>query len=59
LAKCRVTLVDIKDELVSKGLAGIDQRTEKFFGAKGKKTAEEKKVLMSRIRGTTDLGKPA
>ena len=57
LAKCRVTLVDIKDEFVSKGLAGIDQRTEKFFVAKGKMTADEKKELMSRIQGTTDLGK--
>jgi 3-hydroxybutyryl-CoA dehydrogenase len=59
LAKCQVTLVDIKDELVSKGLAGIDQRAEKFFVAKGKMTPEEKKELMSRIGGTTDIGKAA
>ena len=59
LAKCHVTLVDIKDEFVSKGLAGIDQRTEKFFVAKGKMTPEEKKELMSRIGGTTDLAKAA
>ena len=59
LAKCQVTLVDIKDELVSKGLAGIEQRTEKFFVAKGKMTPEEKKELLSRIGGTTDLAKAA
>ena len=59
LAKCQVTLVDIKDELVSKGLAGIDQRAEKFFVAKGKMTPEEKKELLSRIGGTTDLAKAA
>jgi len=55
LAKCNVTLVDVKDEFVKKGLAGIDQRTEKFFVAKGKMTAEEKKEFLSRINGTTDL----
>lgn len=50
-----VTLVDVKDEFVSKGLAGIDQRTEKFFVAKGKMTPEQKKELMTRISGTTDM----
>jgi 3-hydroxybutyryl-CoA dehydrogenase len=59
IGKCRVTLVDIKDEFVNKGLAGIDQRTEKFFVAKGKMTPEEKKELMSRISGTTDMAKAA
>jgi len=59
IGKCSVTLVDIKDEFVSKGLAGIDQRTEKFFVAKGKMTPEEKKELMSRIGGTTDIAKAA
>jgi 3-hydroxyacyl-CoA dehydrogenase len=43
IGKCRVTLVDIKDEFVSKGLAGIDQRTEKFFVAKGKMTRRRRK----------------
>lgn len=55
----RVTLVDVKDELVSKGLGGIDQRTEKFFVAKGKMTREEKRELMGRIGGTTDIPKGA
>jgi 3-hydroxybutyryl-CoA dehydrogenase len=59
IAKCQVTLVDMKEEFVNKGLAGIDQRTEKFFVAKGKMTAEEKKELMSRIRGTTDIARAA
>ena len=59
IGKCRVTLMDIKDEFVNKGLAGIDQRTEKFFVAKGKMTPEEKKELMSRISGTTDMAKAA
>ena len=54
--KYRVTLVDVKDEFVSKGLVGIEQRTEKFFVAKGKMTPEEKKELLSLIDGTTDIG---
>ncbi len=56
IGKCRVTLVDIKDELVNKGLAGIEQRTEKFFVAKGKMSPEEKKELMS---GTTNMAQAA
>jgi len=59
LGKYRVTITDIKDEFVSKGLSGIDQRTEKFFVAKGKMTPEQKKELMSRIDGTTDIAKAA
>jgi 3-hydroxybutyryl-CoA dehydrogenase len=55
LGRRRVTLVDVKEELVEKGLAGIDQRTEKFFVAKGKMTPEQKKELMARIDGTTDI----
>ena len=55
LGQYRVTLVDVKDEFVSKGLAGIDQRAEKFFVAKGKMTPKQKKELMARIRGTVDI----
>jgi 3-hydroxybutyryl-CoA dehydrogenase len=55
LGRRRVTLVDLKEDLVSKGLEGIGQRTEKFFVAKGKMTPEQKKELMARIEGTTDL----
>jgi 3-hydroxybutyryl-CoA dehydrogenase len=57
LGQYRVTIVDVKDEFVNKGLAGIDQRAEKFFVAKGKMTPEQKKELMSRIDGTTDIAK--
>ena len=59
MGKCRVTLVDVKEEFVRKGLAGIDQRAEKFFVAKGKMSPEEKKELMSRIDGTTNLAQAA
>ena len=55
LGQYRVTLVDVKDEFVSKGLAGIDQRVEKFFVAKGKMTPEQKKELMARIGGAIDI----
>ncbi len=55
LGQYKVTLVDVQEEFVNKGLAGIDQRTEKFFVAKGKMTPEQKKELMSRIDGTTDI----
>ncbi len=55
----RLTLVDLQNELVNKGLAGIDQRIEKFFVAKGKMTPEQKKELMGRIDGTTDIGQAA
>jgi len=59
LGQYRVTLVDVQDEFVSKGLAGIDQRTEKFFVAKGKMTPDQKKELMGRINGTTDIARAA
>jgi 3-hydroxybutyryl-CoA dehydrogenase len=59
LGQYRVTLVDVKDELVKKGLAGIDQRMEKFFVAKGKMTPEQKKELMAHIRGTIDIAEAA
>ncbi len=52
LGPYRVTLVDVKDEFVNKGLGGIEQRAEKFFVAKGKMTPEQKKELMGRIDGT-------
>jgi len=55
LGQYRVTLVDVKDEFVNKGLAGIDQRAEKFFVAKGKMTPEQKKELMARISGAVDI----
>jgi len=59
LAKCQVVITDINDEFVQKGLAGMDSRMEKFFVAKGKMTAEQKKEVMGRISGTADLAKAA
>lgn len=59
LGQYRVTLVDVKEEFINKGLAGIDQRTEKFFVSKGKMTPEQKKELMGRIDGTIDIAQAA
>jgi 3-hydroxybutyryl-CoA dehydrogenase len=59
LGPYRVTLVDVKDEFVNKGLGGIEQRAEKFFVAKGKMTPEQKKELLGRIDGTTDIAQAA
>jgi 3-hydroxybutyryl-CoA dehydrogenase len=48
-------MVDINDDLVRKGFQSIDQRLERFFVSKGKLTAEEKKNILNRIKGTTSL----
>jgi 3-hydroxybutyryl-CoA dehydrogenase len=50
-----VSMVDINDDLVRKGLQSIDQRLERFFVSKGKLTVEEKKNILNRIKGTTSL----
>jgi 3-hydroxybutyryl-CoA dehydrogenase len=50
-----VSMVDINDDLVRKGLQSIDQRLERFFVSKGKLTVEEKKNIVNRIKGTTSL----
>jgi len=59
LGQYRVALVDVQQEFVSKGLAGIDLRAEKFFVAKGKMTPEQKKEIMGRIDGTIDIARAA
>jgi len=59
LGQYQLTVVDVQDEFVSKGLAGIDQRIEKFFVAKGKMTPEQKKEMMGRVSGTTDIAQAA
>ncbi len=59
LGQYRVTLVDLQEEFVNKGLAGIEQRVEKFFVAKGKMTPEQKKEIMGRIDGTLDIARAA
>jgi len=50
-----VSMVDINDDLVRKGFQSIDQRLERFFVSKGKLTAEVKKNILNRIKGTTSL----
>jgi len=52
-----VSMVDVSDELVSKGIKSIDERMERFFVAKGKMTAEEKAVVLGRIKGSSRLEK--
>lgn len=49
-----VILRDIKDEYVEKGLQRIERFLDKSV-EKGKMTAEEKKNVLSRIKGTTKL----
>lgn len=50
-----VTLIDIEDEFVEKGIKAIDDRLERFFVAKGKISAEDKETIMDRITGRSDL----
>jgi 3-hydroxybutyryl-CoA dehydrogenase len=47
----KVNLMDINMDLVNKGLGAIDGRLEKFFVAKGKMSADDKKGLMAGIKG--------
>jgi len=49
-----VILRDIKDEYVQKGLGKIERFLDKSI-EKGKMTADEKKKILSRIKGTTKL----
>lgn len=49
-----VTLRDIKEEFVKKGIAGIDKNLAKAV-EKGKMSAEEKTAVMSRIDGVVEL----
>ena len=49
-----VTMQDIKDEFVQKGLSKIERFLDKSI-EKGKMTAEEKNKILSKIKGTTKL----
>ncbi|GAI04299.1 unnamed protein product, partial [marine sediment metagenome] len=49
-----VILRDIKDEYVKKGLSKIERFLDKSI-EKGKATVEEKKTILSHIKGTTKL----
>jgi len=40
-------------------MAAMEQRLEKFFVSKSKMTPEEKKEVMGRVQGTTDIAKAA
>lgn len=52
-----VNMIDVTDDLVSRGLKSIEDRMERFFVAKGKMTPAEKSIVMGRIRGQTSLEK--
>jgi 3-hydroxybutyryl-CoA dehydrogenase len=49
-----VTIVEVSDELIKKGLSGIEKSLAKFT-EKGAITAEQKDATMARLRGTTRL----
>ena len=49
-----VTLRDIKEEFVKKGIAGIDKNLAKAV-EKGKMTADEKSAVLGRIHGIVEL----
>lgn len=49
-----VTVVEVSDELIKKGLSGIEKSLAKF-AEKGSITAEQKDSTMARLRGTTKL----
>jgi 3-hydroxybutyryl-CoA dehydrogenase len=57
-AGMEVLVRDIKQEFVDRGIAGIDKNLSKMV-SKGKMPAEEKDLLMSRIKGTVDLADAA
>ena len=50
-----VTIADINMDLVNKGIKGIEERLQKYFVDKGKMTADEKKTIMGRIKGTDKI----
>jgi len=49
-----VTIVEVSDELIRKGLSGIEKSLAKF-AEKGTISAEQKDSAMARLRGTTKL----
>jgi len=50
-----VHIVDINEELVKKGIQGIEERLDRFFVSKGRLTAEEKKSILERIKGSVRI----
>jgi 3-hydroxybutyryl-CoA dehydrogenase len=51
---CEVVMRDIKDEFVERGMKGIDKFLTRSVD-KGKMEEQEKKAILGRITGTTDL----
>lgn len=51
---CEVIVRDIREEFVDRGIAGITKGMKKQV-AKGKMTEEDKKAILSRISGTTNM----
>ena len=49
-----VTILEISDDLINKGLSGIEKSLTKF-AEKGSITADQKSATMARLRGTTRL----
>ncbi|MFN0108113.1 MAG: 3-hydroxyacyl-CoA dehydrogenase family protein [Blastocatellia bacterium] len=49
-----VTLVEVSEELINKGLSGIEKSLARF-AEKGTITAEQKDATLARLRGTTKL----
>jgi 3-hydroxybutyryl-CoA dehydrogenase len=49
-----VTVVEVSDELIAKGLGGIEKSLAKF-AEKGAIAAEQKEAAMGRLRGTTEI----
>src|SRR5215468_9572893 len=49
-----VTLVDVSDELIEKGLSGIEKSLARFV-EKGAISAGQKDGALQRLRGTTEL----
>ena len=50
-----VYMIDMNDELVKKGFETMEGRLERFFVSKGKLTVEEKKNIVGRIKGSTNI----
>lgn len=51
-----VHMTDVNDELLKKGFQAIDDRLERFSVSKGKMTADQKKNILGRIKGSINIG---
>jgi 3-hydroxybutyryl-CoA dehydrogenase len=49
-----VTVVEVSDELIKKGLSGIEKSLAKF-AEKGSITAGQKEAALARLRGSTEF----